>query len=69
MLIIATLIIPFETIAVPLLLIVSRLPWLGLAGIEWGWLNSYHVQIIPFMLDGVLDLHVCAVLQDRCRLS
>ena len=48
-LIIATLIVPFETIAVPLLLIVSRLPWIGASGIEWGWLNSYHVQIIPFL--------------------
>ena len=47
--IIATLIVPFETIAVPLLLIVSRLPWIGASGIEWGWLNSYHVQIIPFL--------------------
>ncbi len=47
--IIATLIVPFETIAVPLLLIVSRLPWIGTSGIEWGWLNSYHVQIIPFL--------------------
>lgn len=48
-LIIATLIVPFETIAIPLLLIVSRLPWIGAEGITWGWLNSYHVQIIPFM--------------------
>lgn len=48
-LIIATLIVPFETIAIPLLLIVSRLPWLGAEGLTWGWLNSYHVQIIPFI--------------------
>ncbi len=48
-LIIATLIIPFETIAIPLLLIVSRLPWVGLDGLHWGWLNTYHVQIIPFV--------------------
>jgi multiple sugar transport system permease protein len=48
-LIIATLIIPFETIAIPLLLIVSRLPWIGLEGLQWGWLNTYHVQIIPFV--------------------
>ena len=48
-LIIATLIIPFETIAIPLLLIVSRLPWIGLDGLHWGWLNTYHVQIIPFV--------------------
>ena len=50
-LIIATLIVPFETRAIPLLLIVSRLPWIGAEGITWGWLNSYHVQIIPFIAD------------------
>lgn len=48
-LIIATLIVPFETIAIPMLLIVSKLPWIGLGGLEWGWINSYHVQIIPFI--------------------
>lgn len=47
--IIATLIVPFETIAVPLLLIVSKLPWVGVDGITTGWLNTYHVQIIPFL--------------------
>ena len=41
----ATLIIPFETIAIPLLLLVSRLPWIGFEGLEWGWLNTYRVQI------------------------
>jgi multiple sugar transport system permease protein len=50
-LIIATLIVPFETRAIPLLLIVSRLPMIGLDGISTGWLNSYHVQIIPFIAD------------------
>ena len=49
--IIATLILPFETIAVPLLMVVSRLPWIGFEGISQGWLNSYHVQIIPFIVD------------------
>ena len=48
-LIIATLIVPFETIAIPLLLIVSRLPSIGLNGITQGWLNTYHVQVIPFV--------------------
>lgn len=52
-LIIATLIVPFETIAIPLLLLVSRLPWLAFDGghpvIVSGWLNSLHVQIIPFI--------------------
>lgn len=49
----ATLIVPFETIAIPMLLMVSKLPWLGLEGLTWGWLNSYHVQIIPFIADGL----------------
>jgi multiple sugar transport system permease protein len=49
--IIATFILPFETIAVPLLLVVSRLPWIGVDGFTRGWLNSYHVQIIPFIAD------------------
>lgn len=49
--IIATLILPFETIAVPLLMVVSRLPWIGSQGLSQGWLNSYHVQIIPFIVD------------------
>jgi multiple sugar transport system permease protein len=49
--IIATLILPFETIAVPLLMVVSRLPSIGTEGITQGWLNTYHVQIIPFIID------------------
>jgi multiple sugar transport system permease protein len=49
----ATLIVPFETIAIPMLLLVSKLPWIGLDGITWGWLNSYHVQIVPFIADGL----------------
>jgi multiple sugar transport system permease protein len=51
--ILATLIVPFETIAIPLLLIASKLPWLGLDGFTTGWLNSYRVQIIPFIADGL----------------
>lgn len=51
--IIATFIIPFETIAIPLLLIVSQLPWIGLEGFQIGWLNSYQVQIIPWIADGL----------------
>ncbi len=51
-LIIATLIIPGDATIMPLLLLVSRLPSLsfneGLT-ISQGWLNSYHVQIIPFL--------------------
>jgi multiple sugar transport system permease protein len=49
-LVIAVLILPFETIAVPLLLMVSRLPNIGLEGITQGWLNTFHVQIIPFIV-------------------
>ena len=37
--VVALMIIPFEAIAVPLLLITNKL----------GWLDSYHVQIIPFI--------------------
>lgn len=51
--ILATLIVPFETIAIPLLLIASQLPWLGLDGLTTGWLNSYRVQIVPFIADGL----------------
>jgi len=51
--ILATLIVPFETIAIPLLLIVNQLPWIGLDGFTTGWLNSYRVQILPFVADGL----------------
>lgn len=51
--ILATLIVPFETIAIPLLLEASKLPWIGTGGVEWGWLNSYRVQIVPFIADGL----------------
>lgn len=42
-LVIALIIIPFESVAVPLLLLVNR----------FGWLDSYQVQIIPFMADAL----------------
>lgn len=51
--ILATLIAPFETIAVPLLLVASKLPWIGLDGLTVGWLNTYRVQIVPFIADGL----------------
>jgi multiple sugar transport system permease protein len=51
--ILATLTVPFETIAVPLLLMSSKLPWIGIEGLELGWLNTYRVQIIPFIADGL----------------
>ncbi|HPH97846.1 MAG TPA: carbohydrate ABC transporter permease [Anaerolineaceae bacterium] len=43
--IVALIIIPFEAVAVPLLLLTNRL----------GWLDSYHVQIIPFVAN---PLHI-----------
>ncbi len=49
----ATLIIPYETIFIPLLLMASQLPWIGTEGLEIGWLNTYRVQIIPFIADGL----------------
>lgn len=51
--IIATLIVPFETIAVPMVYWVNKLPILafenGIPKFEVGWLNSYEVMIIPFI--------------------
>jgi len=44
--VVALIIIPFETIAVPLLLLVNQLPWFG--GPR-GWLDTYQVQIILFI--------------------
>ncbi|RLC79434.1 MAG: carbohydrate ABC transporter permease [Chloroflexi bacterium] len=46
--VVALIIIPFESVAVPLLLLVNRLPWFGGATT---WLDTYHVQIIPFVAD------------------
>ena len=46
--IISLIIIPFESVAIPLLVMVNHLPWFG--G-ETSWLDSYHVQIIPFIAD------------------
>jgi multiple sugar transport system permease protein len=51
--IIATLIVPFETIAIPMVYWVSKLPTLvmedGVLKYDFGWLNSYHVQVVPFI--------------------
>ncbi|MFN2304451.1 MAG: carbohydrate ABC transporter permease, partial [Anaerolineales bacterium] len=46
--IIALIIIPFEALAIPLLIIVNRLPWFGGATT---WLDTLHVQIFPFIAD------------------
>nr|WP_081709920.1 carbohydrate ABC transporter permease [Arthrobacter sp. 35W] len=52
-LIIATLIVPFETLALPLVWWVNQLPWLDLNGfslsLTTGWLDTYQVQILPFV--------------------
>lgn len=53
---IATLIVPFETIALPMLFMVNKLPYVFFdeTGINFqqGWLNSYSVQIVPFVASG-----------------
>lgn len=53
---IATLIVPFETIALPLLFLVNKLPYAyfedGALVFTQGWLNSYAVQIVPFVASG-----------------
>ena len=53
---IATLIVPFETIALPLLFLVNKLPYVyfedGALVFTQGWLNSYAVQIVPFLASG-----------------
>jgi multiple sugar transport system permease protein len=48
-LILATLIVPFETLALPLLWWVNKLPFLGPDGFSEGWLDTYQVQIVPFV--------------------
>lgn len=51
--IIATLVVPFETFALPLVWWVNKLPWLivqnGVPVWTFGWLDTYRVQIIPFI--------------------
>jgi len=51
--IIATLVVPFETFALPLLWWVNKLPWFLFQGGQLyyttGWLDTYRVQIFPFL--------------------
>ncbi len=47
--ILATLILPFEALALPMLWWVNKLPWLDANGFSTGWLDTYAVQIIPFV--------------------
>ena len=53
---IATLVIPFETIAMPLLVLVNSLPRVSWENctieLTTGWLNTYLVQIAPFIAWG-----------------
>jgi multiple sugar transport system permease protein len=52
-LVIATLVVPFETLALPLVWWVNQLPSFvvdGFAiGFQRGWIDTYQVQIIPFV--------------------
>lgn len=51
--IIATLIVPFETFALPLVWWVNKLPSLQMDGFRLafsqGWLDTYQVQVLPFV--------------------
>ncbi len=51
--VIATLIVPIETFALPMVWWVNKLPWLQVHGfhvvITEGWLDSYRVQVLPFV--------------------
>ncbi|MEU1191253.1 carbohydrate ABC transporter permease [Streptomyces sp. NPDC005859] len=51
--VIATLIVPFETFALPLVWWVNQLPLLRVNGfhLQWttGWMDTYQVQIVPFV--------------------
>jgi multiple sugar transport system permease protein len=51
--IIATLVVPFETFALPLLWWVNKLPWFLFQDNQFfyttGWLDTYRVQIFPFL--------------------
>jgi multiple sugar transport system permease protein len=53
MLVVALIIVPLEAISVPMLVMVNELPWIALGSdgvqVVRGWLDSFHVQIIPFM--------------------
>jgi len=50
-LIVALLIVPFEVLAIPMLLIVSKLPWFDFStgALVIGWLDTLHVQVVPFL--------------------
>lgn len=55
-LIISTLILPFEVIAIPLLYLIVKAPWISFEGgfhITQGIFNNYPVQILPFIANAV----------------
>jgi multiple sugar transport system permease protein len=47
--ILATLIVPFEVMALPLLWEVNKLPYFDGSSFSQGWLDTYAVQIVPFI--------------------
>ncbi|WP_314146650.1 carbohydrate ABC transporter permease [uncultured Leifsonia sp.] len=47
--VLATLIVPFEVMALPLLWEVNQLPYFDGSQIVQGWLDTYTVQIVPFI--------------------
>lgn len=47
--VLATLIVPFEVMAVPMLWWVNQLPYFDGAEFLQGWLDTYAVQIVPFI--------------------
>lgn len=47
-LVIALMIVPFEAIVIPLITVVNVLPWIDGST---SWLDSLHVQILPFVAD------------------
>ncbi len=54
--IISTLILPFEVIAIPLLYLMAKLPWISFDGglhLTQGMFNSYQVQILPFIANAI----------------
>ncbi|WP_308492709.1 carbohydrate ABC transporter permease [Microbacterium terrisoli] len=47
--VLATLIVPFEVMALPMLWWVNQLPYFDGAQFVQGWLDTYAVQIVPFI--------------------
>lgn len=54
--IVSTLILPFEVLAIPLLYLMVKAPWISFDGgfhITQGIFNNYQVQILPFIANAV----------------